>query len=332
MTQPAVVDVKGLRVDMDSRLGRVDVLRGVDLKIDRGEVVGLVGETGSGKTMAALSIMRLLPTPPMHLAGGQIVFDGEDIVHKTEQEMGELRGDRIAMIFQDPVSYLNPVFTIGEQLIDVVATHSDREDDSRQGSNRTQTATARERAIELLSLVGLPEAEERMNDYPHQFSGGMAQRIMIAMAISGNPEVLIADEPTSALDVTVQVQILRLIRDLALSQGLSVLFITHNLAAMTQICTRVNVMYLGQVVESCSVDTLVSNPLHPYTRGLMRAVPVISADNPRISGITGAIPSLFDVPEGCSFAPRCSDAKEICHIKTPHLVEVEPGHLVSCHG
>lgn len=245
--------------------------------------------------------------------------------------MGELRGDRIAMIFQDPVSYLNPVFTVGEQLIDVVSTHSDGEVDSKRRPNRAAKTTAKERAIELLGLVGLPEAGKRMSDYPHQLSGGMAQRIMIAMAISGNPDLLIADEPTSALDVTVQVQILRLIRDLAQSQGLSVLFITHNLAAMTQICTRVNVMYLGQVVESCTIDSLIGNPLHPYTRGLMRAVPTISVDNPRISGIKGAIPSLFDVPGGCSFAPRCSDAKEVCHTKMPHLVEVEAGHMVSCH-
>lgn len=319
-----MLEVRDLRVEMNARGGTVPVLRGVELKIQRGEIVGLVGETGSGKTMTALAIMRLLPTPPMRLTGGQIIFDGEDLIQTAEGAMNEMRGKRMAMIFQDPVSYLNPVFSVGQQMIDVISARG-------SSSEPPRSCGPRERAMELLHMVNFPEPEKRFDDYPHQISGGMAQRVMIAMALSGSPEFLIADEPTSALDVTVQAQILKLIHDLAGSQDLSVLLITHNLAAMVQVCTKVNVMYLGQVVESSSVDDLMQGPLHPYTQGLIQAVPMIASETAKILGIPGNIPSLFDLQPGCSFAPRCPRREQICQVEEPVLRQVEPGRLVACH-
>lgn len=329
MAKQELLEVRNLRVEMATHGGTVPVLRGVEIKIQRGEIVGLVGETGSGKTMTALAIMRLLPTPPMRLTDGKVIFDGEDLVQEDEGAMNEMRGKRIAMIFQDPVSYLNPVFTIGQQMIDVISAHSHPQ--SASSGEPLHSGTPRERAMQLLHMVNFPEPEKWFDDYPHQVSGGMAQRVMIAMALSASPEFLIADEPTSALDVTVQAQILKLIHDLARNQGLSVLFITHNLAAMVQVCTKVNVMYLGQVVESCSVDDLMRGPLHPYTQGLIRAVPTISSETARLLGIPGNIPSLFDLQAGCSFTARCPIREQICQVEEPVLQQVEPGHLVACH-
>jgi peptide/nickel transport system ATP-binding protein len=329
MAKQELLEVTNLRVEMRTHAGVVPVLRGVELRIQRGEIAGLVGETGSGKTMTALAIMRLLPTPPMQMAGGQVLFDGEDLAQEDEAAMSEVRGKRMAMIFQDPVSYLNPVFTIGQQMVDVISAHSHSEPASSAEPLRSRTP--RERAMELLRMVNFPEPDKRFDDYPHQISGGMAQRVMIAMALSGSPQFLIADEPTSALDVTVQAQILKLIHDLARSQGLSVLFITHNLAAMVQVCSRVNVMYLGQVVESSSVDELMRGPLHPYTQGLIQAVPTISSDTAKVLGIPGNIPSLFDLQAGCAFAARCPRREQICQVEEPVLQQAEPGRLVACH-
>jgi peptide/nickel transport system ATP-binding protein len=314
---PPLLAVRDLWVEVASRRGRGAILRGVDLDVRPGELVGVVGETGSGKSTTALAIMRLLPET-MRISRGTIDFDGVDLSIMDEGSMQRLRGSRLAMIFQDPRSHLNPVFPIGEQLIDVVRTHH-----GGRGSE--------EEAIRLLEQVNLPNPRARLNTYPHQLSGGMAQRVMIAMALAGKPDLLIADEPTSALDVTVQAQILALLRRLATEQGLAVLLISHNVAAVAQVCNRVIVMYAGSVVESARISSLLDDPGHPYTQGLLAAVPKVGARAQDMRGIPGRVPNIFDLPSGCCpFASRCPAVMDHCRTEVPPSFILGPEHSAAC--
>lgn len=332
-----LVEIKDLRLDFHTYDGVSKVLAGVNLKMWRGDVLGLVGETGCGKTMTALSIPRLIPCPPGQIVGGQVIFEGEDVLQKGDEEMRELRAHKIGMVFQDPTTNLNPVFTIGEQMTDIIAC--------RYGNMRGMTLgpfggllpvakkgrqMARQKAIELLTRVGIPDAEKRIDDYPHQFSGGMRQRALIAMALSGNPTLLIADEPTTALDVSIQAQILRLIEELMKELHLSVLLITHNLGVVAKMCTRVAVMYAGVVVEIGGTREIFKKSKHPYTVGLLQAVPVHGRKRGEISEIPGSIPNFIDPPPGCRFHPRCQGATPRCKEEIPPPLEVEAGHEVAC--
>lgn len=316
MTSP-LLTVHDLWVNVASRRGRGAILRGVDLDVRPGELVGIVGETGSGKSTTALAIMRLLPET-MRIERGSITYAGVDLATASEPALQRLRGRRLAMIFQDPRSHLNPVFPIGEQLIDVVRAHL-----GGKGSEQE--------AIRLLEQVNLPNARARLQAYPHQLSGGMAQRVMIAMALAGKPDLLIADEPTSALDVTVQAQILALLRRLAAEQGLAVLLISHNVAAVAQVCDRVVVMYAGSVVESAPIVPLLDAAGHPYTQGLLAAVPRVGAQASDMRGIPGRVANIFDIPAGhCAFADRCPAVMARCQAEPPPAYALGPDHTVAC--
>ncbi|MCS7176958.1 MAG: ABC transporter ATP-binding protein [Candidatus Kapabacteria bacterium] len=297
---------------------------GVSLDIFPGEVLGLVGESGSGKSVTALSILRLIPDPPGRIVDGEIWLNGTNLLALPLEEMYRIRGGRIAMIFQEPMTSLNPVFTIGMQVTETILAHE-----------RVSEAEARARAIELLRRVGIPDAEKRLNDYPHQFSGGMRQRVMIAMALACNPELLIADEPTTALDVTIQAQILELMLELQAQRGNgAILFITHDLAVVAQICQRVAVMYGGKIQEMAPTEELFLNPLHPYTRGLLECIPRPTAPGQkrrRLYAIPGNVPSILQLPQGCKFCTRCPVKLDICDTVEPPLVEVAPNHFVRCH-
>jgi peptide/nickel transport system ATP-binding protein len=322
--QPAqrLLEVDDLKVYFDTEDGVLHAVDGVSLDIERGETLGLVGESGCGKSVTAMTVMRLLPMPPGRIAGGSVRWRGKDLVHADDAAIRSVRAREIAMIFQEPMTSLNPVYTVGEQIAEVVRLH--------QNLNRKQ---ALERATEMLRLVHIPNAPARVNDYPHQFSGGMRQRVMIAMALSCNPQLLIADEPTTALDVTIQAQILDLINELKEKLGMSVLLITHAMGVVAETARRVVVMYAGKVVEEASVGDLFRSPLHPYTQGLIRSIPRIdtaATTKPRLEAIKGTVPKLIDPMPGCRFAPRCAFAKDECLAATPPLVEVSPGHKVAC--
>nr|WP_286183307.1 ABC transporter ATP-binding protein [Bacillus sp. ISL-55] len=297
----------------------IPAVDGVDLVINRGETVALVGESGSGKSITSLSIMRLIPSPPGEIVDGQIYFDGRDLAKASEEEMCKIRGNDISMIFQEPMTSLNPVLTIGEQITEVLTYH--------QGLNN---AMAKKKAIEMLELVGFSRAKEIINDYPHRLSGGMRQRVMIAMAMSCNPKLLIADEPTTALDVTIQAQILDLMKDLSTKFETSILIITHDLGVVSEVADRVVVLYAGQVVEEAMVEDLFENPLHPYTIGLMGSIPSIDEDHSRLASIEGNVPSPENLPKGCRFAPRCPHAFERCFIEMPELVRKYANRSVRC--
>ena len=299
-------------------IGTVKSVDGVSFDVPQGKTVGIVGESGCGKSMTSLSIMRLIEKPGK-IEGGEILLDGEDIVKMSEDEMRKIRGKKIAMIFQEPMTSLNPVFTIGQQLIEALLLHE----------NMTKKE-AKERAIEMLKLVKIPLAERRFDEYPHQLSGGMRQRVMIAMALCCNPELLICDEPTTALDVTIQAQILDLINELKEKTGTSVMMITHDLGVIAEVADDVMVMYAGQVVEKASCDQIFDQPLHPYTDGLMKCIPKLDDDDTKeLSVIKGMVPSFDDMPAGCTFCPRCPEAREICRCKMPDLVDVD-GRKVRC--
>jgi peptide/nickel transport system ATP-binding protein/oligopeptide transport system ATP-binding protein len=324
---PPLLAIRDLRLHFDTFDGVHRVLDGVDLALGAGETLGIVGETGCGKSITARSVLRLVPSPPARVVSGEIRYRGEDLLAVPERRIEELRGTEIAMIFQDPMTSLNPVFTVGTQLTDIIRAHA------RRASERLRVtrAEARERAVDLLARVRLPDPEVQLGAYPHELSGGMRQRVLIAMALSGSPSLLIADEPTTALDVTIQAQILRLIAELVSDFRLSVIMISHDLGVVARVCRRVAVMYAGTVVEDAPVDRLFTRPLHPYTQGLLAAIPHLHRPETSLSGIPGAIPSLLAPPAGCRFHPRCPRALDVCRVDKPAPREVETGHRVACH-
>ncbi|HWP46885.1 MAG TPA: ABC transporter ATP-binding protein [Candidatus Limnocylindrales bacterium] len=302
--------------------GVAKAVDGVDLEIHKGETLGVVGESGCGKSVTALSILRLIPDPPGKIIEGQILFKGQDLLKLSNSEMRKIRGNEISMIFQEPMTSLNPVFTIGNQIAEAIQLH--------QGLSKKASL---EKAVDMLKLVGIPSPERRVKEYPHQLSGGMRQRAMIAMALSCNPSLLIADEPTTALDVTIQAQILDLINNLKRELGMAVILITHDLGIIAETAARVVVMYAGKVVEEADVYTLFEDPKHPYTQGLLRSIPrpdLGMTKETRLQEIPGIVPSLTDLPPGCSFNPRCPKVMDICRKETPKLKEIKPGHKVSC--
>ena len=312
--------VKDLKTYFFTHEGTVKAVDGINLKVSKGETLGLVGESGCGKSVTALSIMRLIPSPPGKIVGGKIHFEGKNLLELNEKEMRKIRGRKISMIFQEPMTSLDPMFTIGDEIAEVIRLH--------QGLKKDE---ARKKAIESLKTVGMPDPEKRINEYPHELSGGMRQRAMIAMALSCNPTLLIADEPTTALDVTIQAQILRLIDELRKKFGTSVLLITHDLGVIAETCDNVAVMYAGHIVEHTDANTLFRNPLHPYTKGLMKSIPRLDVDTKRLEIIKGLVPNLLDMPSGCPFYPRCNFCSEGCTKELPKLIEVEKNHLVRCH-
>jgi len=336
-----LVEIKDLRVNFRTFDGVSKVLNGVNLKMWRGDVLGLVGETGCGKTMTALSIARLIPCPPGEITAGEVLFEGEDVLRKTDEEMRLLRAKKLGMIFQDPTTSLNPVFSVGDQMIDIIGSREDTSKASRLSmlgglgnvlpTIRGLRQGAKERALQMLRRVGIGDAPDRIDDYPHQFSGGMRQRVLIATALSGTPTLLIADEPTTALDVSIQAQILRLIDELVQELDLSVLLITHNLGVVAKMCQRVAVMYAGVVVESGSAIDIFKNPKHPYTVGLMRAIPTYGTKRGEIKGIPGSVPNFLDPPPGCRFHPRCEHAVPRCAEEPPPApVTIALDNEVSC--
>jgi oligopeptide transport system ATP-binding protein len=320
MSQPLLV-VKNLETQFKTQDGIVKAVNNVSFHVDRGETLGIVGESGSGKSVTSLSIMRLIPNPPGRIVGGQIIFDGENLLDYTEEEMRHIRGNRIAMIFQDPMTSLNPVLTIGRQITESLELHM-----------KLTPKEARNRAVELLQMVGIPGAARRLDDYPHQFSGGMRQRVMIAMALSCNPELLIADEPTTALDVTIQAQILELIQRLQHELGTAVIIITHDLGVVAGMADRVIVMYAGRVVEEGSTEEIFARPRMPYTIGLLRSIPRLDEAEGRIlTPIRGLPPDLINLPQICPFSPRCDYfIPGACDQQVPPLREVVPGHKAAC--
>ncbi|MCQ4159580.1 ABC transporter ATP-binding protein [Roseomonas sp. GC11] len=329
-----LLEIRDLHLHMRSFDGEAHVLNGINLTVERGEIWGIVGETGCGKSLTGLSVSRLVPTPPARYARGEILLEGENLLAATEARMRALRGRRIGMIFQDPTTNLNPVFRIGEQLTDV-ALHAGRGEPALLGlapgaSGGALRRAAREHALAMLEHVGIPNAAARMEDYPHQFSGGMRQRVLIAMALIGRPHLLIADEPTTALDVSVQAQILRLIHDLVREHNLGVLFITHNLGVVAQLCTHVAVMYAGNVVEAGPVRAVLKSPVHPYTRALLEALPRAGLARGALRGLAGTVPSLIAPPRGCRFASRCTRAEPACQEGAPPLDAVGEAHRVAC--
>ena len=320
MTGAVPLEVEGLRTTLFTRRGEMKAVDGLSLRVGAGETVALVGESGCGKSLSALSIMRLLPDPPARIVGGSVRLNGRDIVPVPEEAMLDIRGREIGMIFQDPMSALNPVATVEKQIAEVLTAHTEL--------GRGQ---ARIRAHELLEQVGMPDAGRRLDAYPHQLSGGMCQRVVIAMAIACNPSVLIADEPTTALDVTVQAQVLALLRKLQRESGMAMIFITHDLGVVAEVADRVVVMYAGRKVEEAPVDDLFEQPLHPYTAGLIGATPIPGAERAaRLADIPGMVPPLNALPAGCAFAPRCPRALARCRVEAPTLEPAGPGRAVAC--
>ena len=314
-----ILEVKNLKTYYSTDSGTARAVDGVSFSLRRNRTLGIVGESGCGKSVTALSIMRLVPIPPGYFAGGEIFWKGTDLLRLSEEEMRKLRGNEIAMIFQEPMSSLNPVYTCGNQIVEQILLH-------REISGRE----AKEAAVEMLRLVGIPSPSERFNAYPHEFSGGMRQRVMIAMALSCDPSLLIADEPTTALDVTVQAQILELIGKLQTDTGMSVILITHDFGVIAELCEEVLVMYASKVVEEGSVSQIFSDPLHPYTTGLLKSIPRVSSKKQRLNVIEGNVPSATRLPEGCRFANRCPLADEHCRKLEPRLEEYDPGHRAAC--
>ena len=305
--------------------GVYQAIDGISFDLNPGESLGIVGETGCGKSVTAKSIMGLLPSPPAEVAGGDIWFDGRNLFKEKSSTLKSIRGNEISMIFQDPMTYLNPVFTIGKQIVDVIMAHQKRGNHDRKLNSKQ----AFEYGMELLDKVHLPNPRRQMESYPHELSGGMRQRVLIAMALSGEPKLLIADEPTTALDVTIQAQILELIRELREQLNLSVIIITHDLGVVATVCDRVLVMYAGQIVEDASIKQLFDNPAHPYTRGLLQAVPDPAKPNKKLKGIPGALPNLLNPPMGCRFQTRCSSASEKCK-RAPTLNKIGTKQKVAC--
>src|SRR5262249_47285016 len=313
-----LLSVEDLRTQFDTSAGAVRAVDGVSFAIERGEMLGLVGESGCGKSVTSLSIMRLVPAPG-RVTAGRVRLDGEDLLAKDDEAMRRVRGARMAMVFQEPMTSLNPVFTIGDQIATAVRAHA--------GVGRR---VAWERAVEMLDHVQMPAARERARDYPHQLSGGLRQRAMLALALAPGPQLLIADEPTTALDVTIQAQILELLRRLQAERGMAVLLITHDLGVVAEVCHRVAIIYAGRIVEMAPVGSIFSSPMHPYTRGLLRCLPHPRRFGQPLSSIDGAPPDLRRVGGGCRFAPRCPSVRDSCRVDEPALMERSPGHLVAC--
>jgi oligopeptide/dipeptide ABC transporter ATP-binding protein len=329
MTEQPILSIQNLELEFDTFDGVYKALDGVSIDLARGESLGIVGETGCGKSVTAKSILGLVPSPPGRTKAGKILFEGEDLLAAGEARVRDIRGIDISMIFQDPMTYLNPVFPVGQQIVDVILAHQRLLPLSERMSKRDAKAYA----IEMLDRVKLPNPNRQFDSYPHQLSGGMRQRVLIAQALSGRPKILVADEPTTALDVTIQAQILDLIKELIDDFGLSVILITHDLGVVATICDRIVVMYAGQVVEDASVTDLFDNPRHPYTKGLLNAVPHPGAAARQLTGIAGSLPNLLVPPTGCRFHDRCGLASDACLTK-PGLEVINGSHKVACwhHG
>lgn len=313
-----LLEVKDLETEFKVKRGTVKAVNGVSFEVDKGEILAVVGESGSGKSVTSLSVMGLIRDPG-RVAGGEILFGGENLLKKNTKEMQAIRGDKISMIFQEPMTSLNPVYRVKDQIMETILTHT-----------TMSKKEALARAIEMLDLVGIPAPEQRVNDYPHQMSGGMRQRVMIAMALACNPELLIADEPTTALDVTIQAQILDLINRLREKLGMAVLLITHDLGVVAETADKVVVMYCGRVVEQATVEQLFTKPLHPYTQGLLDSIPKMDEDKERLYMIKGIVPDPIHLPKGCSFADRCDKCMEKCKEHMPKLARTEDGRKVRC--
>jgi len=317
-----LLEIRGLKTHFHTDDGWLHAVDGVDLIVDPGETVSVVGESGCGKSVTAMSVLKLLPMPPGRIAEGQILWQGRDLVPLDADAMRAIRAREIAIVFQEPMTSLNPVYTVGEQIAEVLRLH--------EGLSRR---AALDRAAEMLKLVHIPTPERRVHDYPHQFSGGMRQRVMIAMALACNPKLLIADEPTTALDVTIQAQILDLLGELKAKFGMAIMLITHAMGVVAETAQRVVVMYAGMVVEEAPVQALFASPRHPYTQGLIRSIPRIDTaaiHKVRLEAIPGVVPKLIDPPPGCRFAPRCRYAQDACRSATPALRQAAPGHKVAC--
>jgi len=312
-----LLSVRDLTIHYITDDGVVKAVNGVSFDIDKGETLGLVGETGAGKTTTALGLMSLVPDPPGKVVGGEILFNGKNMLKASKHELRAFRGKEMSMIFQDPMTALNPILTVGEQIAEVIQLH-----------DKLSKAEAYKKAAEMLRLVGIPD--ERMTEYPHQFSGGMKQRVVIAIALACNPQFLIADEPTTALDVTIQAQVLDLMAELRKKFGTAMLMITHDLGVVTEICDKVAIMYAGQIVESGDLESIYERTCHPYTKGLFGSLPSLSKKIHRLSPIPGLMPDPSNLPTGCPFHPRCPNAMEICKSRAPVNTEIEPGHFVRC--
>lgn len=318
-TKEKVLEVRQLQTHFFTDEGVVKAVDGIDFTVHKGETLGIVGESGCGKSITSLSILRLISNPPGKIVGGEITFKGQDLLKKSEDEMRKIRGNDISMIFQEPMTSLNPVYPVGEQIAEAFRLH--------QGANRKQ---AWAKAVEMLRLVGIPSPEKRATQEPHELSGGMRQRVMIAMALACHPELLIADEPTTALDVTIQAQILELMKGLQEQLGMAIIMITHDLGVVAETCDRVAVMYAGKIVEYTDSDHLFEEPKHPYTIGLLNSLPRFDRDQEELEAIRGSVPSPYDMPPGCRFAPRCSYATEMCNQSIPELTQTPEGALVRC--
>jgi len=320
---PPLLEIRGLKTHFATDDGMLQAVDGVDITIHRGETVCVVGESGCGKTVTAMSILKLIAMPPGRIVAGQILFEGRDLVPLNSRELDEVRAQQIGFIFQEPMTSLNPVLTIGEQIAESLRRHEGLSNNDALG-----------RTVEMLKLVQLPNAEARVKQYPHQFSGGMRQRVMIAMALACRPKLVIADEPTTALDVTIQAQILDLLQDMKERLGMAVMLITHAMGVVAETAQRVVVMYAGKVVEEADVDSLFEHPSHPYTQGLIRSIPRIDLDHAhktRLESIGGSVPILINPAPGCRFAPRCRHAMPLCRTTEPDLREIAPGHRMACH-
>ena len=312
-----ILEIRNLVVEYHTDDAVIHAVNGVDLSIRRGETIGLVGETGAGKTTIARAILRIVQAPAGRICGGEIIFDGEDLMKKSEADMRKIRGDKIAMIFQDPMTALNPIDTVGSQVLEAIKLH-----------NPGTKKSLRARAGDMLELVGIPR--ERYDEYPHQFSGGMKQRVVIAMALACNPELLIADEPSTALDVTIQAQVLEMMQELKNKLGTSVILITHDLGVVAQFCTAVAVVYAGEIVEYGTAEDIYDRTAHPYTIGLFNSLPRLNSTERRLKPIKGLMPDPAALPAGCSFCDRCPHATERCRTEKPEMTEIGPGHIVRC--
>lgn len=313
----SLLEVKNLRIHYITDGGTVQAVNGIDFQVEAGEVLGLVGETGAGKTTTALGILRLISTPPGKVIEGQVLYQGEDLYQKSEREMRRIRGGQISMIFQDPMTALNPILPVDEQISEVIRLHS-----------KCSRAEAQARTLEMLEKVGIKA--DRAHEYPHQFSGGMKQRVVIAMALACSPKLLIADEPTTALDVTIQAQVLHMIRTLQKELGTAMLLITHDLGVVADTCDRVAVMYAGEIVEYGTLEHIYEHTAHPYTRGLFGSIPSLDEDVHRLRPVPGLMPDPANLPSGCKFHTRCSEATAECRTRCPGMIELESGHFVRC--